>query len=388
MRRSVASGVRNRKRRLKGYTKRDTMSSVQERRATHLTMPHVIRLTPPGRGAIATLRIEGPGAIGAVQSLFRSRNGRPLSEFQPHRLVMGHFGGEGGEEVVVRRHEHDAVDLHCHGGVAAVGLIEEKLIAAGCQPIAWRDWVTDQHDDPIAAAALRALADAPTERTAAILLDQYQGALGRAMDAIRQEMRQGGIDEARGQIDLLLARAELGRHLTRPWRVVLAGRVNVGKSSLINAMAGYGRSIVHPAPGTTRDAVTLTAAIDGWPVELCDTAGLRGSEDAVELAGIQLARQRLDQSDLAILVFDRSQPWSAEDQTLLDQWPDALLVQNKCDLPPGSDARPEGVLASALRGDGVDGLLEAIARRLVPDPPPAGAAVPFTGEQIETLKAF
>ena len=152
------------------------------------------------------------------------------------------------------------------------------------------------------------------------------------MDEIRQAIDRGRDDAARRQIDALLARADLGRHLVQPWRVVLAGRVNVGKSSLINALAGYGRSIVHPSPGTTRDAVTVTTAIDGWPVELCDTAGLRSGGDAVERAGIELARERLAQADLAILVFDRSAAWSAEDQALCDQWPGGLLVHNKCDL--------------------------------------------------------
>ena len=256
-------------------------------------------------------RIEGPGATAAVQSQFRARSGRPLAAFPPDRLAVGRFGGDRGEEVVVRRRADDAVELHCHGGLAAVAMIEGALMAAGCQRVAWRDWAAARHADPIAAAALTALADARTQRTAAILLDQYHGALSRAMDEIRQAIDCGRDDAARRQIDALLGRADLGRHLVQPWRVVLAGRVNVGKSSLINALAGYGRSIVHPSPGTTRDAVTVTTAIDGWPVELCDTAGLRsvgeemGRLRPVERAGIELARARLAQADLAILVFDQ-----------------------------------------------------------------------------------
>ena len=278
----------------------------------------------------------------------------------------------------MRRCAAGAVELHCHGGFATVTMIEETLIAAGCQRMTWRDWTTGRRADPIAAAALVALADARTERTAAILLDQYHGALGRALDAIRQSLdcRQpapgtgpffgdrrllarersaenmdlspsaapgtgpffgdrrllAGERSAENmdlspsqQIAILLARANLGRHLVRPWSVVLAGPVNVGKSSLINALAGYGRSIVHDAPGTTRDAVTATTAIDGWPVELCDTAGLRQGGDAVERAGIERAQERLAQADLAVLVFDRSVPWSADDQALVDEWPGRML---------------------------------------------------------------
>ena len=165
---------------------------------------------------------------------------------------------------------------------------------------------------------------------------------------------------------MLLAREQLGRHLTRPWSVVLAGRINVGKSSLLNALAGYGRAIVHPAPGTTRDAVAVTTAVDGWPVELCDTAGLRATGDAIERAGIERARQRLAQADLVVLVADRSVPWSPEDEGLARQYPAAVLVHNKCDLPASSGHRPGGISTSALRGQGIDALLTAIGRRLAP----------------------
>ena len=382
-------------------------------------MLQVIQLTPPGRGAVATLRIEGPGAVEVVQAHFHARGGRPLATYPVDRLVVGRFGPDRGEEVVVRCCTAGAVELHCHGGLAAVAAIEESLMTAGCRRLAWPDWAAERETEPFASAALVALADARTERTAAILFDQYCGALSLALGDIRQAIDRGDHDAVQQQIDMLLNRVDLGRHLVQPWRVVLAGRVNVGKSSLINALAGYGRSIVHPTPGTTRDAVTLTTAIDGWPVELCDTAGLRVGSDAVELAGIERARERLAQADLAILVFDRSTTWSAEDQRLVDQCPDALLVHNKCDLPFTSDARPVGTVpifvsakmglsplalelppvaqksqqarpaglsVSALQGRGMAELLDAITRRLVPDPPPPGAAVPFTAEQVEAVK--
>ena len=341
----------------------------------------VIQLTPPGRGAIATLRVEGPGAVDVVQAQFRSHAGRPLIAFAVDRLVVGHFGSDSGEEVVVRQCADGAVELHCHGGHATVAMIEEALVAGGCRRITWPDWVAVKHCDPIAAAALTALADARTQRTAAILLDQHHGALNRAFDEIRQSIDRRDADAANRQIKILLDRINLGQHLVRPWSVVLAGRVNVGKSSLINALMGFGRSIVHHTPGTTRDAVTAATAIDGWPVELCDTAGLRNSGDALERAGIERTEQRLAQADLPILIFDRGETWSAEDQTLLERCPAALLVHNKCDLPPAAGDRPAGLSTSALRGDGVDNLLQSIARRLVPSPPPPGAAVPFTAEQ-------
>jgi len=343
----------------------------------------VIQLTPPGRGAVATLRVEGPGAIDAVRSRFHARNGRPWTADSIDRLVVGHFGGE---EIVVRRSGDNAVELHCHGGHAAAAMIVESLVDAGCRPTTWQEWISGRHDDPIAAAAFKALAEARTERTAAILLDQYHGALHRAIDDIEHALDRGETQPARRQTETLLARLALGQHLTHPWSVVLAGRPNVGKSRLINTLAGYQRAIVHHAPGTTRDAVTVATAIDGWPVELCDTAGLRADGDVIERAGMERAKKRLGRADLVLLIADAGEPWSAEDQSLVDSWPEAVLVHNKCDLPPARGQRPAGLSISALRGDGIESLLEAIAQRLVPDPPPPGAAVPFTPEQAETVR--
>ena len=105
----------------------------------------------------------------------------------------------------------------------------------------------------------------------------------------------------------MLARyAPLGRRLTAPWRVVVAGPPNVGKSSLVNALAGYQRSIVAPTPGTTRDVVTTRLAIDGWPVELADTAGVREATDALETQGVRLAREATAAADLCLWVLDAS----------------------------------------------------------------------------------
>jgi tRNA modification GTPase len=319
--------------------------------------------------------------------------------------------------------------LHCHGGLAAVAAIEETLAAAGCLPVTWRQWALPHSDNPIAAAATVALAEACTLRTAAILLDQYHGALQRAFAEIQAAVDAGDADRTLGQIELLLSRGRLGQHLTRPWSVVLAGRSNVGKSSLMNALVGHQRAIVHAMPGTTRDAVTARTAIDGWPVELCDTAGLRATDDPVERAGIERAKSRLASADLVVLVADAGVPWSAEDQSLWDgiiqqagkiddsvpslrkgsadsnSGPDtackqavahaggadipvcqsAVLVHNKCDLPIAAAGRPRGFWTSALRVDGIEPLWAAIAAQLVPHPPPSGAAVPFSPEQIEKI---
>ncbi len=383
----------------------------------------LVQLTPPGRGAIATLRIEGPGALRAVAARFTARNGRPLAELPRDRLAVGHFGGPGGEEIVVRILSDEALELHCHGGIAAAALIEETLAAAGASRglsqfsgdcpnfrptkmglsplsdengtvpfsrITWQEWVERQEPDPIAAAARIALAEARTERTAAILLDQYRGALHGAIRQIQAALAAGDRAAAAHEAQALLARAPLGLHLVRPWQVVVAGLPNAGKSSLINALAGYRRAIVHPTAGTTRDVLSTPIVVDGWPVELFDTAGLPPAEEAagrdpLEQAGIRLARAKLAAADLALLVFDRSRAWSAAEQRLQNAFYDAIRVYNKRDLPSGSGPWPPGLAVSALRQEGIEELLRTVAGRMVPQAPPPGAAVPFTPEQVEEI---
>ena len=186
----------------------------------------------------------------------------------------------------------------------------------------------------------------------------------------------------------LVARGCVGRHLVEPFRVTLAGPPNVGKSSLINALVGYQRAIVHNEPGTTRDVLTAQTAINGWPVQLSDTAGVRPSEDELEQAGVSLARAAARGSDLVLLVRDASSPVTSADQALRTDLPDALVVRNKCDLLSSSATleTADEVSTSALTGAGIDQLLAAITSRLVPLELPEGAAVPFTSDQINAIE--
>ena len=113
----------------------------------------VVRLTPPGRGAVASILVEGPGAADLMQSLVRTKSGRPLADFPDDRLVVGNFNGENGEEIVVRRRSPQSVELHCHGGYAAAAMIEETLRQHGCRIIEWQQWIAENQSDPISSGS-------------------------------------------------------------------------------------------------------------------------------------------------------------------------------------------------------------------------------------------
>ena len=368
----------------------------------------VTRLTAPGRSAVATLLLEGPGAAQLLDGLFFAK-AAPSGLSPGERLFVGRFqdpsqSSSCGEEIVVRPRSASSVELHCHGGSASIERIESILAAHGCETVDWNDR-SGGHDDPIRAAALMALAKAETAQTAAVLLDQYQGALRREIESILALLAVKNvpagkdipavkdIPAATKKIKALLAWADLGRHLVEPWRVVLAGRPNVGKSTLINALVGYSRAIVHHAPGTTRDVLTATTAVEGWPVLLADTAGLRATDHPIERAGVRLAEEQLEAADLVLLVFDASTRWCDEDRQLCRRRPSALIVHNKIDLADESrlsttlQDRPPGIATSGLMDEGITQLAAAIGRRLVPKGPPPMAAVPFTKRQIAALQA-
>jgi tRNA modification GTPase len=229
-----------------------------------------------------------------------------------------------------------------------------------------------------------ALARARTVRTAGILLDQCRGALRRELGRAADSLIRGDVAACRSIFEALAATADLP--LTRPARVVVAGAPNVGKSSLINALAGYQRSVVSPTPGTTRDVTTTETAIDGWPVELVDTAGLRLSEDELEAAGIARAREAVEQANLCLWLLDASaEPAWPEIETK-----NLRLVVNKCDLEPAWDLERAGDAphVSAVTGAGLPELLDAVSRWLVPCPPPPGAAVVTATEVAEELASL
>lgn len=346
----------------------------------------VVELTPPGRAAVAVVLVAGPDAVRIVDECFLRTDGRRLADMGVDRIALGRWGAPGGEELIACRRSDATVEIHCHGGVAAVRAVINLLTARGCEPMRWQDWLIATSTDPICAAAQVALAEAPTARTAGILLDQYHGALATAIRATLAAATAGDWHAAAKVLDAMLAYRAVGLHLTSPWRVVLAGRPNVGKSSLLNSLVGFQRAIVCDVPGTTRDVVTAMTAIEGWPIQLADTAGLRATSDAVELAGVERATTAIDNADLVLFIDDTTGGPANSPSAPTN----VLRVLNKIDLTPPDECgcgEDWDIATSAVTGAGIGELVAVIGRSLVPAPPPAGAAVPFTIDQLQRCDA-
>lgn len=348
-------------------------------------------LTPPARGAIATISVQGPAAVALSDRFFTSLGKAKVCDANVGRILVGHWQAEGepvGEELVVARLADEVVEIHCHGGVQASQRILKHLASAGCQIESWQARTISEHADAIMSEARLELPRAVTSQAALHLLDQANGALSREIDTIGKLLGSSNFEVAEQQLAHLLSLAPFGKHLTQPWLIVIAGPPNVGKSSLLNKIVGYDRAIVLDMPGTTRDVLHATTALDGWPVQFSDTAGIRTSDDAIEQAGIAKAKAALKTADLVIVMHDATDLKPDELDQSLQELPSALHVVNKIDLAddvrvPSSN---EMLATSAVTGQGVPQLITSIVSHLVPYVPQAHEPIPFTNRQIEGLR--
>ena len=352
----------------------------------------VARLTGESAAAICVLAIEGPNAGHWIDQHWTPAQG--AGELRVDTIRFGLLGLDSsvGESIVVCRTSPESYELHCHGGKAAAATILSQMAKNGIVVKSQQEWCVDHQPDPIVAAAKLALLSAKTSRTARILLDQTRGALSRVFAEIDQAVRVGNHELVRTLAEQLRSWDTVGRHLTSPFEVLLCGPPNVGKSSLMNRILGYQRAIVHEQAGTTRDLLTEESSIEGWPVKLHDSAGIRESRDRVEQVGVQRSVQASHTADLQLILVDPTEGWQVEHQKLFDRKPDqSLVVVTKSDLQLNHDTGlPECQMetVSALTGDGIPGLLRAIAKRLVPIEPPENQAVMFTDDQREWLNTI
>lgn len=336
-------------------------------------------LTGSGRSAVAVIAAQGPGAEEALRRRFLPATAKAFAAGQ---LRFGRWGDdEASEEVVVAPLSDVSFEIHCHGGPAAVARILGDLRDSGVHVVDSTRWLEESAEPLAVREAMQVLAGCRTVRFAAVALDQTRGALRDWASETEQEWSDRG-DDTRWlteRIDELLARARLGLRLTDSFRVVLSGPPNVGKSSLVNAILGYDRSITLDVAGTTRDLLHADTVIDGIPIRLSDTAGVHGADEPIERQGISRAIAAVEAADLVVFV---GQPG-------LDPAPSVktcVRVMNKADLASRSQDPDENVLRTvATTGEGVPALMQAIAENLIDSFPPAGSPVPLTNRQVDIL---
>lgn len=362
----------------------------------------VARATPPGEGGVAIVRMSGPACGAILARVFAPKNGLPL---QNRRLTFGHVmdGDLVVDEAmaVLMRAPHsytreDVAEIQCHGSDALVQRIVHLAMGAGARmaepgEFTCRAFLNGRIDLTQAEAVMRMIR-AGSERALRSAVRQLEGgvsafvrearreiialtaALSAAIDFPDEVEESETAEEVRTRCMAIRQRLldgcdpRAGRIEDEGLRVVLAGRPNAGKSSLLNALLREERAIVTDIPGTTRDTLTEAVQIDGVRVLLTDTAGLRETGDAVERIGVERAKKALDQADVRLLVLDASRPLDTEDQrTLMGLTPHAVVL-TKGDLPPvvGEEelsAAFPGVprlTVCALSGEGMDAL-----RRLI-----------------------
>jgi tRNA modification GTPase len=343
---------------------------------TFNTFTKIIRLTPSGRGAVASILLYGSDALDILQRHWTGQELRVADQPLFGRFRLETIGQN--EEIVVHISSRNEIEIHSHGGEMVVSAIESTLIQDGACSVSWQEFFCP--DKTQRELALRLLPFAPTEHTAQILLDQYNGAFDRECTEIEKLENE---TVKRQRFDRLKENANVGKHLVYPFRVVLAGASNAGKSSLFNAILGFQRSIVNVIAGTTRDVVSYQTALEGFPVTFYDTAGFRETQHELEQQGIERSRQSIANADLLVWVIDLTVPENEQPDICATK--NVLHCFNKIDLIDTANSShwekqtvsEKRTIVSATTGQGLETLLEHIIRRLIPNPPKPLEAVPL-----------
>jgi tRNA modification GTPase len=356
--------------------------------------------TPPGRGGIGVIRIGGPDAAAVAAALLTHRG-----TLQPRHATFTRVraGAAATDQVVATffpaPHSYtgqDVVEISAHGSPVLLRAILEQAISAGARlaepgEFTLRAFLTGKND-LVQAEAVADLVDAVTPLQARVAFDQLEGTLTARIheqDAQLYDLiakleasidfpdegyhfidpaeTAAAIDRIVEALDVLLADAQRGRVVREGAQVVIAGRPNVGKSSVFNRLVGTDRAIVTEIPGTTRDLVTERVDIEGLAVTLVDTAGVRDTLDIVEREGVLRGDRARAVADLVLVIVDASMALTDDDRRLLERTDDRrrVVVLNKADLAVPREAMSvDGVVVSATTGAGVAVLRATIAREL------------------------
>ena len=363
-----------------------------------LSDPIAALATPPGRSALAVVRVSGRGAFDIVARVVDGFRPEPprLARLATFRNGAGSALDRGLYTVFPGPHSYtgeDLVELSCHGGLTVPAQLLAALHAAGARSAApgefTRRAVLNGKLDLVQAEAVGDLIDATAPAQAGAALAQLEGGLSRRIGALREQLvdllalldydidfpdeDEGpvaparisrALDDAACQVQDLLDTAPSGERLREGALVVFAGRPNAGKSSLFNALLGSDRALVTEIPGTTRDAIEAHTDFLGWPVRLIDTAGLQNATDRVERMGIEVSRRYLAAADLVLLCAEAGRPLGSDEAGILERQP-AILVRTKVDLAPAPV--PGELAVSCLTGQGLGALRKAVAERIFGD---------------------
>ena len=365
--------------------------------------------TPAGQAGIGIVRMSGPEARKIAERIFRPRN--PVDSFQSHRLYLGHLidpaSGASIDEVLVSYmaapHTYtreEVVEINSHSGALLLERILKILLREGARlakpgEFTFRAFMNGRMDLTQAEAIID-LINAQSERGLQLASNQIHGLLRAEIERLRQKALdilahvEVAIDFPEEEFSLLHREETADRvqeDLLDPvsgilsgyeerklWleglKTVIVGRVNAGKSSLLNRLLNEEKAMVTPIPGTTRDIIESTIHMEGLPLRLMDTAGFRKGRGKLEKIGIHRAEQKMEEADLVLLVIDQSRPLHPEDLDLLARVQNkrTVVVLNKIDLPAKVNGKAFETMAvgiprvriSALKGEGIEELRKAI----------------------------
>jgi len=371
------------------------------------TIAAVATAVAAGQGSVAIVRISGPRAESIGERLFRAPG---WQVWESHRVLYGHVvdpaSGERVDEALLllmrapRSFTRETVvELHCHGGLVAVRRVLELVLEAGARragpgEFSQRAFLNGRLD-LTRAEAIGEMITARSRRAAQLAMAGIDGGLQRRLTGLRERLLDqlaelearvdfeedlppldgaavvAELTAVRGELLQLVAEARQGELLREGLRVAIVGRPNVGKSSLLNLLSRRDRAIVTDRPGTTRDLLESELVLDGVPLTLLDTAGIRPTQDPVEKLGIERSRQALAAADAVLLLFDLEEGWTRADQELQELVPEGvplLVVGNKLDRldadgqgpDQGQGQGPAPVAISALTGAGQKELAERL----------------------------